>query len=360
MVETERYSGVQNPLFSIVRCAFLGGFPRDDVNKMVSAIGGKVGIKFSECAVDYLINRYGGHPYLTRLTCSNVLESLDARGVSRPAEITGEMLSAGQQVRERQLLPYVRHVVAELKEFYPVEYEVLEFLSVGRVIEYHELAVEPEFVEHLRAYGIVGEKDGLDEVSIPIVRDYIAAEYKRRTGQVLIDLVPVAERAVWCRARIKAVVEGIRQLADYFRREKKTPFLPVGGVPEADRLIDAPVAADEHSCAAFFVAANRSLVESIEAFFKEKGQGNSLNLVLPELLPRLAVALQRIKIYRHECGHIQLTDPKVVAMRDDFLREDLGGKTRSSTPDYNFRLQQASLDSLLSAVQVELLANRLV
>lgn len=360
MVETERYSGVQNPLFSIVRCTFLRGFPKDDVGKMVTAIGGKLGLKFGEQAIRYLVERYGGHPYLTRLACSNVLEHIESRGESRPFEVSEDLLRIGQEQRERQLLPYVRHVVAELKEFYPTEYEVLELLSVGRVLEYHELAIEPEFVEHLRSYGIVAEKDGLDEISIPIVRAFIAGEYYRRTNQNTVELVPREQRFEWYQGRVKSILEGLRQLADYYRRVKKSPFLPVGGVPEADRLLQAPIAHDEHSCAAFFVAANRSLVESVEIFLKEKGHDRPWVEPLPTWLPRLSRALQRIKIYRHECGHIQLTDLKAAALRDEFIREDLRGKPRNAFQEYSFLLQQSAVESLNSAIQVELLANQLV
>ena len=360
MVETERYSGVQNPLFSIVKCTFLRGFPEEDVEKMVTAIGGKVGLRFGGEAISYLVERYGGHPYLTRLTCSSVLERIEARGEGRPFEVTEELLRSGQEQRERHLLPYVRHVVAELREFYPTEYEVLELLSVGKVLEYHELAIEPEFVEHLRSYGIVSERGGLDEVSIPIVRAFIDSECQRRNGQVSVELVPTEQRAEWYKTRIRSILEGVRQLADHFRSAKRSPFLPVGGVPEADRLLQAPIALDEHSCAGFFVAANRSLVESIEVFLKEKGHDKPWAEPLPVWLPRLSRALQRIKIYRHECGHIQLTDPKVIALRDEFLREDLRGRTRGALPDYNFLLQQSAVESLHSAVQMELLANRLV
>lgn len=360
MIETERYSGVQNPLFSIVKCNFLRGFPFEDVERMVNAIGGKVGLRFSDCAVQYLVDRYGGHPYLTRLACSSVLEELDASGQRRPTILDAAALKKGQDQRERQLLPYVRHVVSELREFYPVEYEVLELLSVGKTVEYHNLAVEPEFVEHLRAYGIVAEKNGLDEVSIPVARSYMAAEYKKRNEQGSSETIPADQRASWYRSRIKTALDGVRQLADYFRRERKTPFLPVGGVPEADRLLEAPVAHDEHTCAAFFVAANRCLVESIEAFFKEQGRSNAAYDVLPSLMPRLAIALQRIKIYRHECGHIQLTDPRAVALKEAFLKEDFGGRPRAATKEGHFVLQYSAIESLVNAVQMELLAHRLV
>lgn len=361
VVELERVNGVQNPLFGIVQPHFLRRFSKEDVSKMVIAIGGKVGVTFPDDAIGYLEARYGGHPYLVRLACSSVLDRLDANGVIRPVVITKSQLVEWEEARERDLVPYVRHVIAELNDFYPTEYEVLELLSLGRFGAYQELAIEPAFVAHLKAFGIVEERAGIDEVSIPVARTYIASEYRRRSGESSMGaVVPIEERAGWYNRRIKAILAGMRQLAAHFRVTKNSPFLPQGGVPEADRLMTAPVCCNEHESAAFFAAANRSLVESVEAFLKEKSNQSPIYEQLPSMLPRLAVSLQRIKIYRHDAGHIQLTDPRAVALRERFLKEDFGGRQRSSVTDAEFVLQQAVIESLMNSIQAELVANRLV
>ncbi|SFK69775.1 AAA-like domain-containing protein [Lysobacter sp. cf310] len=361
VAEVERFSGVQNPLFSIVRPHFLKGFPEEDVGKMVKAIGGKVGVVFDDNAISHLVGRYGGHPYLTRLACSSVLDALDLKGAKRPIKVASEDLIANQDGRERQLLPYVRHIVTELKDFYPVEYEVLEMLSLNKYSEYHDLAVDPEFVEHLRSFGIVAEVNGLDEISIPVAKKYIASEWGKRNGvKYSVEVVPNGERANWYRLKSRAILDGMRQLADYFRQTLKQPFLPVGGVSEADKFVDAPLANDAHSYSAFFIIANRCFVESIEVFMKEKGVQGAVNGHLHDVLPRLAIALQRIRVYRHDAGHIELSVPNAIRLRDDFLKEDLGGRQRGTVEDVHFVLQQCAVDGLMNAIQAELVANRLV
>lgn len=361
VVELERVNGVQNPLFGIVQPHYLRRFSKEDVKKMVKAIGGKVGVTFPDNAIDYLESRYGGHPYLVRLACSSVLDRLDGDGVSRPVVVDVDQLRRWEDSRERDMVPYIRHVIAELNDFYPIEYEVLELLSLGRFADYQDLAIEPEFVTHLKAFGIVEERGGVDEVSIPVAQKYIASEYRRRNKEPSAGpLIPLADRSDWYHRRIKAILAGMRQLAAHYRVSKGAPFLPQGGVPEADRLLTAPICSNEHECAAFFAAANRSLVESIEAFLRDRTQKNPIYEELPSMLPRLAVSLQRIKVYRHDAGHIQLTDPRAVALREKFLKEDLGGKSRASVAEVDFLLQQAVVESLMNAVQAELVANRLV
>ncbi|PPT21144.1 AAA-like domain-containing protein [Xanthomonas arboricola] len=361
VIETERYSGVQNPLFSIVKAHFLRGFNEKDVGVMVNTMGEKVGIQFDQSAIEYLVKRYGGHPYLIRLACSNLLENLDSGATKRPFKSNLESLTAAQEARERQLLPYVRHIVAELRDFYPAEYEVLELLSTEQYKEYYEFAAEPEFVEHLKEYGIVSTVDGHDEIAIPVAKKFIATEYRRRRNiKSALEPIPKEERENWLRLQSKAILAGMRQLADHFRKTKKMPFLPVGGVPEADRFISAPVANNEHSFTSFIMVANRCLVESIEAFMKERGYSSAIYEQIPKILPKLSNALQRTKVYRHEAGHLELSDPKVILLREKFLSEDFNGRQRSSFEDPDFILQQSVIENLMNSIQAELVANRLV
>jgi hypothetical protein len=54
----------------------------------------------------------------------------------------------------KQVVSYCRHVVSELKKFYPDEYELLEMLAGGQVIDVMDLSGEPEYTRHLKEYGL--------------------------------------------------------------------------------------------------------------------------------------------------------------------------------------------------------------
>ena len=62
--------GIQNPLFGIVPYHYLRGLDIDDLRRLVTVLGRRMGMKFENDAIEYLGDRYGGHPLLTRIACS--------------------------------------------------------------------------------------------------------------------------------------------------------------------------------------------------------------------------------------------------------------------------------------------------
>jgi hypothetical protein len=136
VVEIDAIAGVQNPLFGIVSYQFLTGFSLEDTRNMLRTLGRRVGLTFSLDASEYLFNRYGGHPLLTRIACSMLNSAIKNRKETRPAEITANRLGAEQEQRDVDLMFYCRHVVSELRQFYPDEYEMLELLACGRVNDF--------------------------------------------------------------------------------------------------------------------------------------------------------------------------------------------------------------------------------
>jgi hypothetical protein len=71
-------------------------------------------------------------------------------------------------------MPYVKHIVEVLRQWYPDEYEVLTTLAKGNVAEFAEFARElPEVVQHLRAYNLVARDE--PRIEIAIVAAYLAS-----------------------------------------------------------------------------------------------------------------------------------------------------------------------------------------
>ena len=70
------------------------------------------------------------------------------------------------------------------------------------------------------------------------------------------------------------------------------------------------------------------------------------------LIPALHLALDRIKVYRHNSMHIEL-NAQVGAKFSEYLREDLDGRHPREFPDLWFQLQQRILDRLFGGIQVE-------
>jgi len=81
------------------------------------------------------------------------------------------------------LLFYYRHVVSELEQFYPDEYEMLELLASGQKRKFAEESKQPEHIKHLLDYGLLSyDENNMPKVNIPVIERYIGYECARREG----------------------------------------------------------------------------------------------------------------------------------------------------------------------------------
>jgi hypothetical protein len=183
VAEVDSFKGVQNPMFGIIRPTYIKGLEDEAMGNMIQFFGTRMGLHFTQNAIDYLINRYGGHPSLTRRACSYVHSSVATRELERPTLITEEMIRRDEELRDAELTFYCRHIVSELNDFYPAEYEMLEMLSTANTVEFMELQRDPELVRHITEYGLVRLVEGVrPKFQIPVVGRYIASERARRYG----------------------------------------------------------------------------------------------------------------------------------------------------------------------------------
>jgi hypothetical protein len=102
-----------------------------------------------------------------------------------------------------------------------------------------------------------------------------------------------------------------------------------------------------------FNVCNRCFVESVENYGKAVGRPKYYWQEIQSAYPGLWFALHRIKLYRHERLHLQLTAQASKEMLS-YLSQDLEGKAPSKVPDLFFMLQQCVLDGLLTGLQIEI------
>jgi len=82
VVEMDAVQGVQNPMFGIVQPKYLRGFELDELKGMLKFFGKRMGLTFAADAQSYLLKRYGGHPLLIRMACSEVHKTFCRNGRS--------------------------------------------------------------------------------------------------------------------------------------------------------------------------------------------------------------------------------------------------------------------------------------
>jgi len=169
-VETASFDGRDNPLFGMVTKRYMPSFVREEVRQMTRTLGRFMGLDFEEECFDYLLARYGGHPFITRQACSRVFD--DHKGQERPVKITAKMLGSTEIDRDLHLFSHAENVLSVLQRWYPLEYEMLEYLSDNDLDAF--LGVEqaaPDFSAHLRAYGLV--QGSPPELSMQFVASYL-------------------------------------------------------------------------------------------------------------------------------------------------------------------------------------------
>jgi hypothetical protein len=355
VVEMDTIDGVQNPMFGIIQPRYLRGLAADETRGMIRFFGRRMGLKFEFEACDYLHTRYGGHPLLTRMACSEANAAVELRNRARPVEIERVDLERDAESRDAELAFYCRHVVSELKKFYPDEYELLEMLASGEVADVMDLSVEPEFTRHLREYGLLQiDGAGRPSFAIPVVGKHIGNEVARREGRRLIRrLVAPEDRVPWVRRRAEGITREIRELCRVLNEKGLPELYGTNSFPEAERFAAIRPASSNDEFVVFINICNRCLVEAVEQKGRAQGVANYFWTTVKQNYPDLWDALQRVKTYRHNDLHLEL-NPTANGEFRRYLEMDLEGRRVSQVPDVWFVLQQSTLDALMVGIQCEL------
>lgn len=153
-VETASFEGRDNPLFGMATKRYMSPFTRDEVRQMTRTLGRLMGLSFEENTFDYLAERYGGHPFITRQACSRVFEA--QKNAKKPIQISAKMLIDTEHERDLHLFSHAENVLSVLQRWYPLEYEMLEYLAEDDISSFASVeASTPELSAHLRGYGLV-------------------------------------------------------------------------------------------------------------------------------------------------------------------------------------------------------------
>jgi len=179
VIETPTYSGHDNPLFAMAQVRYMPAFDVAELRTMVRTLGRPMGLHFSENAYPYLLERYGGHPSLTRMACSRTHHR--TASIHRPVMVQRADFSAHEAELERSLLPTGEHVLGLLKDWYPDEYEMLEILASGDIGSFDMMSQEaPEYSEHLKSYGLIDTSP--PRIRIPFLQTCLQRATKGRSN----------------------------------------------------------------------------------------------------------------------------------------------------------------------------------
>jgi hypothetical protein len=101
-VEQSYFNQIQNPIFQLAVPFYIDPLTRQSLREMVRSIAKYSGASLDENCFDLLNAEYGGHPYLIRLACSEVLRSLPEFPVDKKVQIsTSDFDSAKDKIAVR-------------------------------------------------------------------------------------------------------------------------------------------------------------------------------------------------------------------------------------------------------------------
>ena len=351
VTEKDSIDGIQNPLFGIIQSEYLVGLSLEETSQMIKTLGRRMGLKFEYDCIHFLYEQYGGHPLLTRMACSWINRYLTTE--SRP------LILSKQRVQEMQkgfdsdpaFYSYFGHIISEIREFYPDEYEMLELLAAGQISDFIELSSVNEFVQHLNSYGLLSWEKGIPSIQLPVAGRYIAIELAKKEGRKSIyKLIDKSERPKWLTVRINIIIESMRSLEASIRSCKKDELYGVNSFPEAEKLNTVPVAVDNQTFSTFINVFYRCFVESINNYGKTIQKDHYLDNVIKSSYPLLFKTFDKIKEYRNEQDHLLLTSYHKQKL-DEYLSEDL--ENSLDPPDKYFCLQQKIVIELIANIYGE-------
>ena len=352
LVEDSRFGPYQNPLFGIVTPIFLCGLKNAEVEDLVSKVGKLMGLNFTEDAINYLIEQYAGHPLLTRLACSTVAELAKAENEKFPIKVHKGRLEKQRNLRDGELVFYVRHVVDELERFYPNEYALLEMLALGDYQGFKDSTARNEASTHLYRYGVVSNPE-FPYVTYDVLREYVALENARREGRAWkMKLIALEEREKFLKTRMRAIVEDLRSLERVIKINKLPTLFGPNSFPEAEKLFDIKPPDSKDSLGSALSTLNRCFIESIERYGSSTGNKKYFWNIIQPNYQDLHDALHRIKVYRHNSHHLELIPSAEESLRH-YLQVDLDDALASSDERY-WGLFQRCLDELFRGIQREI------
>lgn len=351
VTEVDMINGVQNPLFGIVQSEYLQGLSSEETHVMVRTLGKRMGLKFSYDTIEFLFNQYNGHPMLTRLACSYIGRQFSDD--LRPVDIVLDIVQKMQEDIDIDLAYYFKHIVSEIQQFYPDEYEMFELLASGQTSDFVELSALSDFVKHLYSYGLVDKNEhNLPYVKMPVAGRYVALELAKRENRLtLFKIIEPEARNQWVEQRIKSIIRDMRLLETAIKSAQLPKLYGENSFPEAERFAVLSPVKNKMEFDYFINVCNRCFVESIENYGKSIGKKDYFWMDIRSNYKTLFEILHRIKVYRHSSDHLQLKD-RVAQQYQQYWKEDT--ENIADTDECYFCIQQKLLEKLLTSLQIEM------
>lgn len=153
-IEVNRFGGRENPTYNYFVRYFLSPLSYSESKDLLSKVGARMGLEWTEPSVQQMMNYVGGHPFLLRALASKVHRATTPR--LAPISVTDELIATQVDPFLLEMSSSLSQMIEVLDDYYPDEFMLLETLATGRIGEFRELAhAFPNDVAHLVGYGLI-------------------------------------------------------------------------------------------------------------------------------------------------------------------------------------------------------------
>lgn len=155
IIEVGRLYGRPNPLFSWAKLYFVGPFAPNEGRELLTTLGERMGVRWTDDAMSELLEQTSGHPYLFRNLASVVVQSLPIAVERRVIE--RYHVTQAIPAWRREVAGNFREILDHVRENYPEEAFLLDLLLESPSDFYELIDEEPLAVNHLLKLGLVDE-----------------------------------------------------------------------------------------------------------------------------------------------------------------------------------------------------------
>jgi hypothetical protein len=143
---------------------------------MVRKLGRFMGLKFDELLYAKLTDDYGGHPFLIRQICSKIHRHCKGE---RPVNVTKKIYEDVRSMSKIDTDQYLEMILQVLMDWYPDEYEMINFLSHGDYESFNEFAnAHSSYTKHLVGYSLLQQSPDGFTFNIESIKDFLEAKTK--------------------------------------------------------------------------------------------------------------------------------------------------------------------------------------
>lgn len=168
--EKAYWEGRENPVFSLYKSIFVPPLSYEDTAQMIHSLGKGMSVYWERGAIDQIFRECGGHPFLTRMLCSQISQ----RHLQRPLQVTGRMVNIEVPIFIQDKSDKFEQITELLHAHFPEEERFIESLALGT----QPTNVTDEATRHLLGYQLIRRTPSGFSMSFNALTSWL----KRRAG----------------------------------------------------------------------------------------------------------------------------------------------------------------------------------